>query len=297
MKITSMYTYPVKGLTGQPVVSAHLTSVEGFPFDRYAAITDGKWTFGGDSHKPKNKIDYTGLMANPRIATIKLQGFDPAGTMQVHGADGRGLSVDLNDPASRERLVDFLIDYLGLPASPRPQVVCGAKNQFSDMGMMNTRGLHQCISLVNLASVRDLAERLGLDALDPLRFRANLYFDSSEPWEELDWVGRCVRIGGVLFRVIMVTPRCVIPAVNPATGEKDVGIVQGLMKHLGHKNLGVYVDVIEGGEVRVEDGIKLVDGPPDSHELIAVPLNGVKYAMFARRMTAAMSDQASGAGA
>ena len=37
--------------------------------------------------------------------------------------------------------------------------------------------------------------------VDPLlRFRANFYIDGAEPWEEFDWVGQDIRIGGLTLR-------------------------------------------------------------------------------------------------
>ena len=56
------------------------------------------------------------------------------------------------------------------------------------------------ISLINLATVRSLEQQWGI-AINPLRFRANLYIDGARPWEEFEWVGSDIRIGDVVFRV------------------------------------------------------------------------------------------------
>ena len=53
------------------------------------------------------------------------------------------------------------------------------------------------LSLINLASVRDLGERIVGGEIDPLRFRANLYLEGLAPWRELDLVDREIAIGPV----------------------------------------------------------------------------------------------------
>ena len=45
------------------------------------------------------------------------------------------------------------------------------------------------VSILNLASVRDLERRMGAP-IDPLRFRANIAVEGWEPWAEEEMVGR-----------------------------------------------------------------------------------------------------------
>jgi uncharacterized protein YcbX len=152
--------------------------------------------------------------------------------------------------------------------------------------MLNRAGVHRgntqfAISVINLASLRDLEGRMGCQ-LDPLRFRANIYYDSDSPWEEQDWFGKYVRIGSLLGKVVMSTPRCVIPSVNPKTGQRDANVVQSLLKHYRHKDLGFYIDVVEPGEIGQGDVIEIERIDTETHSLISVPLNGVDYPVFVR---------------
>ena len=50
------------------------------------------------------------------------------------------------------------------------------------------------VSIINLASVRALAEAAGT-AIDPLRFRANLYIDGLPAWAEFESLGARWRVG------------------------------------------------------------------------------------------------------
>ena len=110
------------------------------------------------------------------------------------------------------------------------------------------------ISLINLATVRAL-EELWRTPIDPLRFRANLYIDSARPWEEFDWVGRDIRIGGVTFSVDRKNGRCGATNVNPVTGQRDLDIPGSLRAAFGHKNLGVYLIARESGAVAIGDAV------------------------------------------
>jgi GntR family transcriptional regulator / MocR family aminotransferase len=109
------------------------------------------------------------------------------------------------------------------------------------------------ISLINLSTVRAL-EELWRTPIDPLRFRANLYIDGARPWEEFDWVGRDIRIGGVTFSVDRKNGRCGATNVNPVTG---------------HKNLGVYLIARESGAVAIGDAVAAPGDNAGPAEVIA----------------------------
>ena len=56
-----------------------------------------------------------------------------------------------------------------------------------------------------------------------------------------------MRIGGATFAIDRKNGRCGATNVNPATGERDLDIPSSLRLAFGHKNLGVYLIVREGG--------------------------------------------------
>jgi uncharacterized protein YcbX len=71
--------------------------------------------------------------------------------------------------------------------------------------------------LIGQASLDDLARRVGRP-LEMLRFRPNLVVSGAEPYAEDGW--KRIRIGQLTFRVIKPCSRCVIPTLDPATGER-----------------------------------------------------------------------------
>jgi uncharacterized protein len=105
------------------------------------------------------------------------------------------------------------------------------------------------VSLVNLASVRALGEAVGA-SLDPLRFRANFYFEGAPAWAERDWAGKSLALGSARLEVVDVTERCAAIDVNPATATRDLRLLNGLADRLGHVEMGVYAKVVSGGIVQ-----------------------------------------------
>jgi uncharacterized protein YcbX len=108
------------------------------------------------------------------------------------------------------------------------------------------------VSVKSLASLRALGERMGA-ALDPRRFRGNIWLDGLAPWEEFDWVGREIAIGGARLRVVERVVRCNATKNNPDTGIRDTDTLGALEAHYGHKEFGVYCEVIEAGAVAEGD--------------------------------------------
>ena len=113
------------------------------------------------------------------------------------------------------------------------------------------------ISLINLETVRDLGERVGIE-LDPIRFRANLYFEGAPAWSEMEWLGRELVIGDARLKVVRRTKRCAATSVDPATGERGFNLPLAIREYVLHGDLGVYAEVVKGGAISPNDVIELV---------------------------------------
>jgi uncharacterized protein YcbX len=116
------------------------------------------------------------------------------------------------------------------------------------------------VSMVSLASVRELSARSGLDQpLDSRRFRMLVEIDGHE---EDRWVGCLVRIGGAVVRVVRPDPRCVVTEQNPDTGVRDFDTRKAILAYRpsfdGDANMGVYADVVEPGPVAAGDLVSVL---------------------------------------
>jgi uncharacterized protein YcbX len=104
------------------------------------------------------------------------------------------------------------------------------------------------------------AEKTDQVVLAPLRFRANIYFDGLSAWSEHDWIDSEIAIGPARLRVISPITRCAATQVNPATAERDLDIVAALVDSFDHTNMGVYAEVVAGGEIAVGDPLLKASG-------------------------------------
>ena len=110
------------------------------------------------------------------------------------------------------------------------------------------------MSLINAASVAALEEAVGAP-VDPIRFRANVYFQGVPAWQELEWLGREIAVGGARLRIIASITRCAATEVNPETAERDMDVVGTLQRSFGHNLMGIYAEVVGPGEIAVGDAL------------------------------------------
>jgi uncharacterized protein YcbX len=45
----------------------------------------------------------------------------------------------------------------------------------------------------------------------------------------------------------MRTPRCAATNVNPVTAERDMALPATMMERYGHRELGIYLQILDGG--------------------------------------------------
>jgi uncharacterized protein YcbX len=253
--VSLLCRYPVKGLSAETLSSVSLRVGQGFPSDRRYAIANGEWVFDAASFVPRPKTDYLALVKYEQLAALSTSWRDSDETLQVREQDGRTQRFDFNNVFDRERFSELILRVLGgSPLPGRPELVSADGIRFTDVSVYSP-ALMNAISLINLATLRDLGRAMGAE-LDPRRFRANLYFDNGVPWSELDWLERDVKIGSATARIVRQTRRCAATNVNPATAERDLGIPQALAKHFGHVFCGVYAEIVSDGDVKLGDVVE-----------------------------------------
>lgn len=113
------------------------------------------------------------------------------------------------------------------------------------------------VSIMNLASHNAVADFLGQD-IEPERWRGNIWLDGLPPWQEFDWIGKTLRIGAAEIIVRERIERCLHTAANPMTGQRDADTLGALQKGWGHKDFGVYGEVVTGGEIRLGDKMEIL---------------------------------------
>jgi uncharacterized protein YcbX len=243
MRISSLYRYPVKGLSPERLSSADLEPGQYFPGDRLFAIENGPSGFDPANPVHQPKIKYLMLMRNERLAQLRTR-FDDARGELVIVRDGReALRADTTTEKGRAAITVFFADFMPEELRGEPRFLTAPPSyRFTD----SRSGF---VSIINLASVADLASRIGAP-VDPLRFRGNIMVEGLEPWAELELAGReLTTASGVRLRGIKRIERCAATNVDPETGARDLQIPKALMTHYGHFDCGLYCEVLSGGKL------------------------------------------------
>ncbi|WP_239015500.1 MOSC domain-containing protein [Streptomyces sp. CdTB01] len=125
------------------------------------------------------------------------------------------------------------------------------------------------VHLVTTSSLTKLRSVHPTGDFDPRRFRPNLVVDTGgvPAFAEDGWQGRRLRVGEALFRVLVPTPRCVVPTLGHDELNADPDIMRVIAREhripvfdLGRLAcLGVYLDVLEPGTVRLGDTLTRQD--------------------------------------
>ena len=246
MQIESIACFPIKGFMGKALQSVSLKRGQGVPGDRQfafgidASADDGQW------HPSRS---YLINAVNDNLLKFELRNDQDAWV--ITSPSGERLRFELDNIDSLKRFNAHLNSFFDSISNSGkiPQLIERNQNvgpkghwDFPDSELL----------IVNLATIRELEERLGLE-IDPRRFRANLLVDGLPAWSEFGLYGSEFSVGSAKFEVLRPARRCAATSVNPVTGERDVAIQKYLAQEYGHGFFGVYARVSKTGNVSIGD--------------------------------------------
>ncbi len=247
LTVTSIFRYPVKGLSAEPLGRVELTAGFGLPQDRRFALAHGTTRFDIDRPEWLPKTNFLMLMRNERLAHLRSRFDERSGTLTLERDGKTVLRSNILEPAGRMVVEQFFAAFMGSECRGVPRLLEASGHMFSDTPP-------KVVSLIGLASIRDL-ERITRCPIDPRRFRANVYFDSGRAWQEFDWVGREIGLGTARLRVVKRIGRCAATNVDPETARRDLNIPRALADGFRHTDLGVYAEVIDDGAIATGDSL------------------------------------------
>jgi len=247
--VASIYRHPVKGFTPERLGEARLEVGEAFPCDRLFAVEDGPSGFDPEHPAHLSKMRFAVLAKIAEVAKARTAYDATTGVLHATAVGMAPFAGSLSDAAGRADFEAWLTALLGDTADGPLRVIEGpGLHRFMD-------SRHGHVSIVNLASVRDLEARLARP-VDPLRFRANLYVEGWPAWVENGWSGKTLSVGGA--EVVGAKPivRCAATSVDPTTAERDFDLPAALFEQYGHVLCGLYVQVTRAGTVAEGDPVK-----------------------------------------
>jgi hypothetical protein len=248
-QIASIYRYPVKGLSPEPLPSVVVAPGQTLPADRRYAIENGPSGFDAAAPAWMSKTTFLMLMRNERLAGLQTQFDDQTHVLTIRENSAVAVQGDLQTPEGRGAVEAFFVARFASELKGPPKVLSGGGHSFSDVA-------RKVVSIINLGSVAAIEDMVGAP-VHPLRFRANLYVSGWPAWREFDLLGQTIAVGAARFRVVKRILRCAAVNVDPESAARDLDIPRTLMRRLGHADCGVYAEVTAGGTIAVGDSIAM----------------------------------------
>lgn len=250
--ISAIYRYPVKGLSAEKLNHVALTRGECLPHDRRFALALGSTVFDPQHPEWLPKTRFIMLMRDGRLALLQTRFHPESGVLTIAENGREMLRGRLTEPQGREKVGEFYTNFLGDGVDGPLRVVDAPGHAFADARRRPNATAGKYVSLINRASIAALAA--AMDApIDPIRFRANVYFDGAPAWCEHDWIGAEFALGTARLRALSPITRCAATEVNPVTAERDLDIPAALDRSFGHINMGIYAEVSAGGDIAPGD--------------------------------------------
>jgi uncharacterized protein YcbX len=261
-KLVALRRYPLKSALGESLEAAELEE-NGLAGDRIWACVDEEDNTVGSAKHPRRwggllevGTALTGDELTLHVGGAKLRAGSAAADAALTSHLGRPVRLTRTPPGD-PRIHRVMPDDQGMVpewmADTRP-----GEETVSPVGGVERLGRFADFAAVHLVTTGELArlgERLGGAEVPVERFRPNLVLDlprDPEPGDEL-------RLGDVVLRVILPTPRCVIPGLGHGELPADRSVLSALARNyrievpgLGRAAcFGAYADVVTPGRLEV----------------------------------------------
>lgn len=245
-RLSLIYRHPIKGHGAEALEAVGLEAGRTMAWDRTWAVAHEAAKADGTAWAPCANFSRGAKAPQLMAITARLNEADETITL----THPKRPEITFAPDREAARFLDWVAPLMPADRAASARIVRVAGRGMTDSDFPS-------VSLLGLSSLRALSDAVGKD-LSPLRFRGNFWIEGTAPWEEFDWIGRRVRLGGAVLEVRERIGRCMATTVDPATGDRDTDTLGALERGWDHTDLGVYAEVIEGGPVAVGDELELL---------------------------------------
>lgn len=267
--LKEIHCFPIKGFSGKKLNSILLKKGNGIENDRRFAFAISDGIDGKEWVASKNF-----LINSRHDGLLKYQTDFDDEKFSIISPDGQALILELSDPNGLANFNSKLREFFGLTGI-KIHLVERIKEQkpFGMWDYVDTQ-----LSIINLASVRELSNAIGVE-LDPKRFRGNILIDDLQPFEEFSMSGFRYKIGEAEIAMTRPIDRCPATGVNPENGERDVSTPSLLANHYGHGFFGIYAQIVKSGAIKPDDKLERISPEAHSHKQFQ-PSNAPDYSLW-----------------
>lgn len=248
--LAHIYRHPIKSHGSEHLDQVTLTTEQTLPWDRVWGVAHTATDIDGSEWA--HCRNFTRGAANGALMAIKCT-FDETTqeiTLTHPDLDPITANPDTDGPA----IVEWA-SALAIEGRMGPSRVLRAAKSKDGRGFTDQSDPY--ISLLNLTSLKALGQKAGRE-MSPLRFRGNLWFDGAAPWEEFDWLGKRLSLGGAVLQVEDRIDRCRATEANPDTGKRDINTLSLLKDGWDHRDFGVFARVVQTGPVALGDTLQVI---------------------------------------
>lgn len=231
--IRQLARFPVKSMRGEAMDSMQLT-LQGFPQDRRYAFVQAA---------SRSSFPWFTAREMPELLCYRTS---------VDAADQAEAGVTVMAPSGQSWRVE----------SEELRRELETRSGRALFLLRDHRGSYDAaqVSLISRQTVAKIADESGTPE-NPWRFRPNLLVDltAGEAFQELNWVGRVLRLGAeARISVTETDQRCMMITLDPATAEPSPAVMRCVAQRHG-QSAGVYAAVLTPGEVRAGDPVAIED--------------------------------------
>ncbi len=249
-QVAALWRHPIKSHGREALHSIALAAGMPFPWDRrWAVVHDA----AADDATKGEWISCQNFMIGtrtPGLAGIWARLDEAKGEITLRHADLGEIAFSPDDLSGQTRFLDWV-----MPLCPETRARPKAVVALPDRGWTDTD--YPSVTLMNAASHGAVEQQIGRP-LERERWRGNIWFDGDVPFEELGWIGKRLRVGRAILEVREPVKRCLHTAANPETGQRDADTLGALDAGWGHRNFGIYTEVVQDGTVAVGDQLEML---------------------------------------
>ena len=254
-KVSSIHYCPVKSLSFQSVNSCNIKKDLGIINDRIFAFSRGL-----DLEKAKlieknpkeRKLNFLLTLKNSPVLN-KYNFIYNKNNLSLTLNDEELISISTDKDEDKSLLSNKLVQ---LENSLKTPISLLKNEEFPFFDTTNSNNIFNSLSLINLNSIKDFEKKIN-QKIELQRFRGNFYVEGIESWEERNWINKIIKINKVSFKVEKNIPRCVAINLKPKTEDNSLNLLQALKKTYNHFDMGLYLTVLNDGEVSVGDKIEI----------------------------------------
>ncbi len=217
-------------------------------------------------------IDENGRLVNDKghgpLQTVRAAYEDEGRELTLRFADGTVLTGPVEAGAAVETSFHRTPKSARLVPGPWNEAlsqVAGTPVRLVEPGLpAPDRGRGGAATLLGDGSLTAIAAALGVETVDPRRFRMNFGVEGLAPHAEDTWLGRRVRLGEAVLVPQGNVGRCVVTGQNPDTGIGDLDTLGALADYRREAEtteplpFGVHAAVASPGRVRLGDPVELL---------------------------------------